>query len=317
VTTWSPWSLVTVVGDGEPFVAARMGNGSVREVPALKQWASLTELVDGWPVAAEALRAIDVEAAAPLVGVRLLAPLRYPRKVICAGVNYGRHMAEMGTEPLSADWTPFFFLKPPTTAVVGPYDDVPVDGPDAARLDWEAELAVVIGVGGRAIARQDALAHVAGYCVANDLTARGYHRRASVPADAFRYDWFASKARDGSLPLGPGLTPAWLVPDPHDLWIRLWVNDELQQDGSTADMICDIPTLVAAASEAVTLEPGDVISTGTPAGVGAGRGMSLRPGDVVRTEVEHLGVLVNRIVAADRRPQRRPRTPYRPGLEEP
>jgi 2-keto-4-pentenoate hydratase/2-oxohepta-3-ene-1,7-dioic acid hydratase in catechol pathway len=313
VTTWS---LVTVLGDGEPFVAARVGR-SLREVPALKRWASLTELVDGWPTAAEALRELDVEAAEPLAGVRLLAPLRYPRKVICAGVNYRRHIAEMGTEPPPADWTPFFFLKPPTTTIVGPYDDVPVDFPDAARLDWEAELAVVIGVGGRTIPREQALAHVAGYCVANDITARGYHQRASVPAAAFRFDWFASKARDGSLPLGPGLTPAWLVPDPHDLRIRLWVNDALQQDGNTADMICNIPMLVAAASQAVTLEPGDVISTGTPAGVGAGQGVSLRPGDVVRTEIEHLGVLVNRIVAADPpAPARRPPTPPRSRLEE-
>jgi 2-keto-4-pentenoate hydratase/2-oxohepta-3-ene-1,7-dioic acid hydratase in catechol pathway len=312
------WSLVTVVADGEPFAAARLGDGSLREVPALEQWASLTELVDAWPVAAEALRAMDVEATAQLAGVRLLAPLRYPRKVICAGVNYRRHNAEMAVEPPPADWTPFFFLKPPTTAVVGPFDDVPVDGPEAARLDWEAELAVVVGVGGRDIPRDEALAHVAGYCVANDLTARGYHHRANAPAPAFQYDWFASKARDGSLPLGPGLTPSWLVPDPHDLRIQLWVNDELQQDGSTADMICDVPTLIAAASQAVTLEPGDVISTGTPAGVGAGRGASLRPGDVVRTEIEHLGVLVNRIVAADPPVHaHRPQHPPSSRLEEP
>jgi 2-keto-4-pentenoate hydratase/2-oxohepta-3-ene-1,7-dioic acid hydratase in catechol pathway len=312
------WSLVTVVADGEPFLAARMGDGGLREVPALKRWATLTELVDGWPAAAGALQAMDVEAAAPLTGVRLLAPLRYPRKVICAGVNYRRHVAEMGTEPPPADWTPFFFLKPPTTTVVGPFDDVPVDGPEAAQPDWEAELAAVIGVGGRDIPREQALAHVAGYCVANDITARGYHLRASVPAAAFRYDWFASKARDGSLPLGPGLTPAWLVPDPHNLRIRLWVNGELQQDETTADMICDIPALVAAASQAVTLEPGDVISTGTPAGVGAGRGVCLRPGDVIRTEIEHLGVLVNRVVAAHS-PEPAPRPPIlpRPRLEEP
>jgi 2-keto-4-pentenoate hydratase/2-oxohepta-3-ene-1,7-dioic acid hydratase in catechol pathway len=296
VTTWS---LVTVVADGEPFVAVRVGDGSLREVPVLKQWASLTELLDGWPAAGLALRGIDVEAADPLAGVRVLAPLRYPRKVICAGVNYRRHVAEMGIEPPPADWEPFFFLKPPTTTVVGPFDDVPIDGPQTALLDWEAELAAVIGVGGRDVPRERALAHVAGYCVSNDITARGYHRRASVPAPPFRYDWFASKARDGSLPLGPGLTPAWLVPDPQDLRIRLWVNDELQQDASTADMICDVPALVAAASRTVTLEPGDVITTGTPAGVGAGRGLCLRPGDVIRTEIEHLGVLVNRIVATD------------------
>jgi 2-keto-4-pentenoate hydratase/2-oxohepta-3-ene-1,7-dioic acid hydratase in catechol pathway len=314
VTTWS---LVTVVADGEPFVAARSADGSLREVPALKRWASLTELVDAWPAASEALRALDLETAAPLADVRLLAPLRYPRKVICAGVNYRRHIAEMGAEPPPPDWTPFFFLKPPTTAVLGPFDDVPIDHPEAARWDWEAELAVVIGVGGRDIPHARGLAHVAGYCVSNDITARGYHERASVPAAAFRYDWFASKARDGSLPLGPGLTPAWFVPDPHDLRIRLWVNDKLQQDGSTADMICDIATIVAAASRSVTLEPGDVISTGTPAGVGAGRGLCLRPGDLVRTEIEHLGVLVNRIVAADSPVDAQPRTPPRSPLEEP
>ena len=312
------WSLVTVVADGEPFVAARLGDGSLREVPALKQWSSLTELVDDWPAAAEAVRAIDVEAADPLAGVRLLAPLRYPRKVICAGVNYRRHVAEMGIEPPTADWTPFFFLKPPTTAVIGPFDDVPVDGPEAALLDWEAELAAVVGVGGRDVPPERALAHVAGYCVSNDITARGYHRRASAPAPPFDYDWFASKARDGSLPLGPGLTPAWFVPDPQDLRIRLWVNDQLQQDSSTADMICDIPRLLAAASRTVTLEPGDVITTGTPAGVGAGRGASLRPGDLVRTEIERLGVLVNRIVAAEPPAHtHRPGTPHHAPLEAP
>src|SRR4029450_7307705 len=148
------------------------------------------------------------------------------------------------------------------------------------------------------------------YCVANDITARGYHRRANVPADAFRYDWFASKARDGSLPLGPGLTPAWFVPDPQDLRIRLWVNDELQQDGSTADMICDIPTLVAAASQAVTLEPGDVISTGTPAGAGAGRGAARAP--AARGGRRPRGDHRARRRRPDRdRAARRPRQPHR------
>src|SRR6266545_483390 len=237
VTTWS---LVTVVADGEPFVAARLGDGSLREVPALKQWSSLAELVDDWPAAAEAVRAIDVEAADPLAGVRLLAPLRYPRKVICAGVNYRRHVAEMGIEPPTADWTPFFFLKPPTTAVIGPFDDVPVDGPEAALLDWEAELAAVVGVGGRDVPPERALAHVAGYCVSNDITARGYHRRASAPAPPFDYDWFASKARDGSLPLGPGLTPAWFVPDPQDLRNRLVLKADNALPFVSAMTRCDI-----------------------------------------------------------------------------
>ena len=150
-----------------------------------------------------------------------------------------------------------------------------------------------IGTGGRDITAAGALAHVAGDCVANDITARGRHKRQTVPSDAFVYDWFAAKSIDGSLPLGPGITPAFLIADPQRLRLRLWVNGELQQDESTADMICTVAELIAAASEVVTLEPGDVIITGTPAGVGAGRGLYLRPGDVVRTAIDGLGALEN------------------------
>jgi 2-keto-4-pentenoate hydratase/2-oxohepta-3-ene-1,7-dioic acid hydratase in catechol pathway len=117
-----------------------------------------------------------------------------------------------------------------------------------------------------------------------------------VPAEAFTYDWFAAKSMEGSLPLGPGITPAFLVPDPQDLRLRLWVNGELQQDESTADMVSTVAELVAAASEVVTLEPGDVIVTGTPSGVGAGRGLYLRGGDVVRVAVDGLGALENTVI---------------------
>jgi 2-keto-4-pentenoate hydratase/2-oxohepta-3-ene-1,7-dioic acid hydratase in catechol pathway len=290
------WSLATVIRDGSPQVALLDATGALREAPQLGAWSSLMDLLDGWEGAQDVLRDLDADAGPVIRDARLTAPLLYPRKVICAGVNYHRHIVEMGGEPPGEDWTPFFFLKPPTTTVVGPLDDIPVDGADAARLDWEAELAVVIGLGGRDIAAVDAGEHIAGYCVSNDLTARGYHRRHNVPAPAFAYDWIAAKAQDSSLPIGPGITPAWQVPDPQNLRIQLWVNDELQQDGNTGDMICDVATLIAAASRAVTLEPGDVIATGTPAGVGAGRGLALHPGDVVRTRIEQLGELVNRIV---------------------
>ena len=290
------WSLVTVLRDGSPEIAVLDETGHLRQPPALKAWRTLLELVEDWPSAEGVLRELDAQSAPLVTGAQLRAPLLYPRKVICAGVNYRRHVAEMGVEQPGPDWSPFFFLKPPTTTVVGPFDDIPADGDGSARLDWEAELAVVIGRGGRNIDAADAAQHIAGYCVSNDLTARGYHRRESSPAPAFAYDWIAAKAQDASLPLGPGITPAWLVPDPQNLRIRLWVNDELQQDGNTADMICDIPSLVAAASRSITLEPGDVIPTGTPAGVGAARGLALRPGDVVRTRIDLLGELVNRIV---------------------
>jgi 2-keto-4-pentenoate hydratase/2-oxohepta-3-ene-1,7-dioic acid hydratase in catechol pathway len=204
-------------------------------------------------------------------------------------------MREMGGEIPAQGWRPFFFLKAPTTSVIGPRDPIMINAPARARYDWEGELAVVIGLAGKNIYSERALAHVAGYCVANDVTARGYHRRDIVPADPFRYDWFAAKSMEGSLPLGPGLTPAFLVPDPQDLRLRLWVNGELQQDESTADMVCPVAELIAAASEVVTLEPGDVIATGTPSGVGAGRGLFLRGGDVVRVTIDGLGTLENTV----------------------
>ena len=142
---------------------------------------------------------------------------------------------------------------------------------------------------------------MAGYCVANDVTARGCHRRDAVPAEAFTYDWFAAKSMDRLAAAGPGMTPAFLVPDPQDLRLRLWVNGELQQDESTADMVCPVAELVAAASEVVTLEPGDVIATGTPSGVGAGRGLYLRGGDVVRVTIDGLGILENTVIDAEER----------------
>ena len=226
----------------------------------------------------------------------LLPPLRWPRKVICAGVNYRKHMREMGGEIPATGWRPFFFLKAPTTSVIGPRDPIVISSPARARYDWEAELAVVIGIKGKNIDPERAGFHAAAYCVSNDITARGYHKRDIAPADAFSYDWFAAKSMEGSLPLGPGLTPAFLVPDPQDLRLRLWVNGELQQDESTADMVCPVTELIAAASQVVTLEPGDVIATGTPSGVGAGRGLYLRGGDVVRVTIDGLGTLENTVI---------------------
>ena len=290
------WSLATYQRGDTIGVAALRTDGVVVAPPDLKRWATMLELLEDWAQAEDILRAIEIGDAPVLRHDALLAPIRWPRKVICAGVNYRRHIREMGGEVPAEGWKPFFFLKPPTTTVIGPADAIIVHSPETARYDWEAELAVVIGLGGRDIAREDALAHVAGYCVANDVTARGHHKRQAVPADAFVYDWFASKSVDGSLPLGPGITPAFQVPDPQDLRLRLWVNGELQQDESTSDMICTVAELICAASEVVTLEPGDVIPSGTPSGVGAGRGLFLRPGDVVRTTIDGLGTLENPVI---------------------
>lgn len=290
------WSLVTYQAGETIAPAILLADGAVVAPPELKQWTSVLEILDDWTQAIDVLAGLALDGAPVVEYDSLLAPIRWPRKVICAGVNYRRHIREMGGEVPGSDWTPFFFMKPPTTTVIGPTDAITLHEADSARYDWEAELAVVIGIGGRDIAVEDALAHVAGYCVANDVTARGNHKRTNVPIEAFVYDWFASKSIDQSLPLGPGVTPAFLVPDPQDLHMRLWVNGELQQDESTSDMICTVAEIIAAASKIVTLEPGDVIPTGTPSGVGAARGLYLRSGDVVRTTIDGLGTLENTVL---------------------
>jgi 2-keto-4-pentenoate hydratase/2-oxohepta-3-ene-1,7-dioic acid hydratase in catechol pathway len=297
------FSLVTYRDHGESQLGVLLPGGEVLAPPELKQWATMVELLDIWPQARELLASLPLSDAPAAGSAELLTPISWPRKVLCAGVNYRKHIQEMGGEVPGEDWEPFFFLKPPSTTVTGPADPIVIRDYERARYDWEAELAVVIGVGGRDIPVQRALEHVAGYCVANDVTARGYHRRAHVPAEPFRFDWLAAKAADTSLPLGPGITPAFCVPDPQDLRLRLWVNGELQQDESTADMICGVDELIAAASRAVTLEPGDVIATGTPAGVGAARGRYLRHGDLVTVAIDGLGQISNRVIDAERSQQ--------------
>jgi 2-keto-4-pentenoate hydratase/2-oxohepta-3-ene-1,7-dioic acid hydratase in catechol pathway len=289
------WSLITAASGGTRVLGVRLEDGRLVAPPELKQWDSMLALLNDWPRAVEVLTPLDPDDAPVLEVDEVLSPLLYPPKVMCAGVNYRRHIREMGGEVPGQSWVPYFFLKPPSTAVIGPTAPIVVDDSSTTRPDWEAELAVVMGVGGREIPVSRALDHVAGYAVANDISARGMHKRTDVPAEAFAYDWFASKAADASLPLGPGITPAFLIADPQNLRIRLWVNDELQQDESTGDMICTVAELVSAASRFVTLEPGDVIATGTPAGVGAGRGLHLHNGDVVRVAIDGLGELVNNV----------------------
>jgi len=290
------WSLASYTANGTQGFGVLREDGTLVAPTDLKRWSSTLDLLEDWPAAEALLRDLDTKNAPVIEYDALLPPLQWPRKVICAGVNYRKHMREMGGEIPEAGWRPFFFLKAPTTSVIGPRDPIMISSAARARYDWEAELAVIIGIKGKNISAERAGFHAAAYCVSNDITARGYHKRDVVPADAFSYDWFAAKSMEGSLPLGPGLTPAFLVPDPQDLRLRLWVNGELQQDESTADMVCSVAELIAAASEVVTLEPGDVIPTGTPSGVGASRGLYLRAGDVVRATIDGLGTLENTVI---------------------
>ncbi|MFJ6726238.1 fumarylacetoacetate hydrolase family protein [Streptomyces sp. NPDC091281] len=296
-----PWGLATVTTAGRPggrvavapVDAARAGGTFV--VPdALRDLTGVMDVMERWDTYAEILRGLDPYDGERVTAVSVLSPLRYPRKVLCSGPNFRDHLAEMGESGLGEDWTAYFFLKPPTTTVIGPEDPVEIGGDPGDRVDWEGELAVVVGRGGRDIPVARAADHIAGYTVANDISLRGPHRR-TTPAAPFVWDWLASKGADSSLPVGPLVVPAWQVPDPQDLRIRTHVNGERTQDGTTADMVLDIPTLVSQASALVTLEPGDLVVTGTPAGVGAARGTFLEPGDSVEVDIPGVGTLRNAV----------------------
>jgi len=226
----------------------------------------------------------------------LLAPIPRPRRNIwCVGKNYAEHareFAESGFDQTSAGAppvpdAPIVFSKVPD-CVVGPGADVRYPAGVSELVDYEAELAVVIGKGGRGIAKADAMSHVWGYTIVNDVTARDLQHR--------HKQWLLGKSLDTFCPMGPWLVTADEV-DVDDLDVKCWINGELRQDANTRDLIFDIPTLIATISAGVTLFPGDVIATGTPAGVGIGFDppKALRPGDEMAVEISGLGRLVNHI----------------------
>ena len=208
-----------------------------------------------------------------------LAPVAFaPSKIIGIGQNYRAHAAEMG-KGLPAE--PLMFLKPPS-ALCG--DGAPIGRPAGhARVDHEAELGVVIGKRARRVRREDALAHVLGYVCVNDVTVRDLQQKDG--------QWTRAKGFDSFCPVGPRLVSGL---DPSNLRILARVNGAVRQDSRTSDLIFDVPTLIAFVSRHMTLEPGDLISTGTPAGVG-----NLVPGDVVEIELEGIGVLRNPVVDAE------------------
>ncbi|MDH3378483.1 MAG: fumarylacetoacetate hydrolase family protein [Gammaproteobacteria bacterium] len=275
---------------------------TVYDLQALSgQYMTTKELFEDWanasPIVKESvsnLYSTPIESVGKLRDVKLLAPILYPRAVFCVTANYVDHAREMGGEPAdksAAD--PFFFTKAPEHTIIGPGD--PIVLPHWCNfLDWEAELAAVIGMRCRDVSAESALDYVAGYTILHDLSARDRFRRDDWPR--WPMDWFGHKNFDGSAPLGPWVTPASEVPDPQDLAIQLWVNDEVQQDSSTSQMIFNISEQIEYLSQQITLLPGDVIATGTPAGVGMPRGRSLKPGDSVRIEIEGLGYLKNDVV---------------------
>ena len=289
-----------LVVDDQVFDAAKLtGKGA---------YASVIGILDDWKTAAGALKAAAAKApkgrlqGRPLGRTKLLAPIRWPSAIFCAGANYADHVAEMNKfngrppepDPHTLGLQSWHFIKasrsladPGATVKISDYSQ---------KMDWEVELAAVIGRKAKHVPQEKALSFVAGYAVANDLSARDRGRRAGVPdASPFKWDWTKHKTFEGSCPLGPWIVPASDIGDPQKLGLKLWVNGVLKQDSNTNDMIFNLAEQIEQLSAGMTLYPGDLILTGTPAGVGAGRGEFLKAGDVVKLWVEKIGELENRM----------------------
>ena len=260
-------------------------------------------ILQDWTAARERL---DKAAASPIGGrplaaTRLLPPILWPSAIYCAGANYADHAAEMarasGREPEPDPHTlglkPWHFLKAGRSTLAAHDDTVQITGL-SKTMDWEIELAAVIGRAAKKVPLASALDYVAGYTIANDLSARDMGRRPHVPDGApFKFDWVAHKNFDGSCPLGPWIVPSDDILDPQKLGLKLWVNDVVKQDSNTSQMIFTLAEQIEHLSSRITLQPGDVILTGTPAGVGAARPEVLKAGDVVRLWIENIGTLSN------------------------
>jgi 2-keto-4-pentenoate hydratase/2-oxohepta-3-ene-1,7-dioic acid hydratase in catechol pathway len=289
-----------IIVDDKVFDAAKLAGKAA--------YATVLGILEDWRSAQGALKKAAARAAQgrtkgqPLSRTKLLAPVRWPSAIYCAGSNYADHAAEMAARhnrPLEPDphtlgLKAWHFLKatrtladPGATVAISTY---------AKNVDWEVELAAIIGRLARNVTMDKALSYVAGYTVANDLSARDRGFRAKIgESSPFRADWTKHKTFDGSCPLGPWIVPASDIGDPQKLGLKLWVNDVLKQDSNTKDMIFNLAEQIVQLSDGMTLYPGDVILTGTPAGVGAGRGEFLKAGDVVKAWVEKIGTLTTKL----------------------
>jgi len=285
---------------GEPSVGIVAGNAVVdlralarrRRLPSVP--GDMLELIAKVPTLE--LRALALEAdawvragreAMPAARARFLAPIPRPRKnIMCTGRNYAEHAKESGHAPPEV---PVFFTKPPT-AVIGP--GAPVTRHAVTeQLDYEVELVAVIGRRARNVTPANALEYVFGYTVMNDVTARDLQRR--------HQQWFKGKSLDTFAPLGPWIVHRAAIPDPQQLHLSMRINGEVRQNSTTANMVFSVAQLISVLSMGMTLEPGDLLATGTPEGVAMGMNPPkwLQPGDVMEAEVEEIGVLRNPVVA--------------------
>lgn len=296
---------VGAVVDGAVFDLAAALQASGKGDSA--QSSSVIALLAAGPVAlAEANAAVAwaqahaTELAHPLDQVKLRAPIPCPGKLLCLAGNYASHLLEGGGSFAGKEkMIPRFFSKP-CTSIVGTQDAIRVP-PSTGFADWELELAVVIGKTGRNLTPEEAAGHIGGYTIFNDISARELTFRKDLPlqeGDWF-FDWLVGKWLDTFGPMGPWMTTADEVSHPDNLRMQLWYNGELQQDANTGQMIFSPAEAISFISQFVTLQPGDIISTGTPAGVGLAKKLRLNPGDQIRGEIEGLGVLENSVERLD------------------
>lgn len=223
--------------------------------------------------------------------VHLLTPVKFPNKLICVGAVYRDHLLEFNLPPERWKNMPMF-LRAPTTSIVGPGRTLVIPA-TTKEFDWEIELAVVVSRRLKNADLQTAQSGIAGYSVGLDMTCRDLLGRDSPTG----VDLVRAKAQDGMAPVGPIMRPAEFVKDPQNLRLRLFVNDEIKQNGTTSDMLYSIPEQLSTISHYITLEPGDIVFTGSPAGSGASIGQFLHPGDRIRAEIEQVGTLHVEVVA--------------------
>jgi len=271
--------------------------------PAMsKEWSndilSMLQLIDAGAESLQALENIVAQASSdkwvPLSNVELLSPIPRPRQnVMCLGWNYIEHVEETAGKALEAPKLPKYpivFTKA-ASSMNGPYANIPVDLDVSDKMDWEVELAVIIGKSGQGISKEKAMEHVFGYSIINDVSAREIQKR--------HKQFFVGKSFTGACPMGPWIVTADEITDPQNLNLKSWVNNEIKQDSNTKYQIFDVASVIETLSQGMVLEAGDIIATGTPSGVGYVRNPPeyLLPGDVVECEIEGIGKISNPIVA--------------------
>ncbi len=244
------------------------------------------------------------ELMIPTSDVQLLVPLASPPKMLFLAGNYAKHVVERGGLAAEREETfPYVFMKPPGTTLTNPGSPIVIPGCSPDQIDWECELGVVIGRRCRNVSEESALECVAGYTVVNDISDRSFRPnpgRKARERDKF-FDWMHGKWHDTFCPMGPCILSSDAVDDPQEFPIHLTVNGQIKQDASTAEMVFPVAAIIAFLSQFMTLQPGDVIATGTPSGVGSSTGQYLKPGDTIRATIEPIGTLMNPVRAEETR----------------